>query len=105
MDYELSIKDVNVQAHLDIEREIVKRKEGQMTFTLRINDGNIVDLAMVEYVDARSFLRLKSITLEELTITHTNNARDQQDALRPNNLQFQHNERGGRFNNPQSSEK
>jgi len=104
MDYELSIRDTNVPAHLDIEKEIAKRKDGQMTFTLRINDGNIVDLAMVEYVDARSFLRIKSVTLEELTITHTPNARNQQDALRPNNLQFQHSGRGGGFDNSQLGE-
>ena len=69
MEYQLSIKPENVQPHIDIEEEIAKRKNGQMTFTLRIDKGLISDLSVVEYVDVREYLRLKSVTIEEHTIT------------------------------------
>jgi hypothetical protein len=68
MDYELKIKEINVPAHLDIEQEIAKRKNGQMTFTLRIDKGNISDLTVVEYVNINEYLRLKSVTYTELTV-------------------------------------
>lgn len=66
MEYALSIRPANIEAHLDIEREIANRKNGQMTMTIKVNAGNIVDLTMVEYVDVRQYVRLKSITLTEL---------------------------------------
>lgn len=85
MNYELAIKDVNVEAHLDIEKEIAARRNGQMTFTLRVNNGNIADLVVVQYVDARQYLRLKSVTLEELTVAYNPHERTSPDALRPIN--------------------
>lgn len=47
------IRDYNMKAHADIEADIAKKKDGQVTFTLRINAGNIVDYSLVEYVDVR----------------------------------------------------
>lgn len=70
MDYELKIRDVNIPAHLDVEKEIAARKEGQLTFTVRINDGNIVDLSTVEYVNANQYLRLKSVIRTEFVVQH-----------------------------------
>ena len=49
-----NIRSHNIKAHADIEVDIIKRKNGQMTFTLRINGGNIVDYSLVEYVDVKT---------------------------------------------------
>lgn len=57
MNYSLEIRDSNIQAHLDIEREIANKKNGQMTFTLRINGGNVADVVMVEYIDVEPYVR------------------------------------------------
>ena len=53
MKYDLKIREHNVQAHVDIESDIQEKKTGQMTFTLRLNGGNIVDYSLVEYVNVR----------------------------------------------------
>ena len=57
MNYSLEIRQSNIQAHLDIEREIANKKDGQMTFTLRINGGNVADVVMVEYIDVQPYVR------------------------------------------------
>ena len=49
----MTIREYNIQAHADIEVDIINKKNGQMTFTLRLNGGNIVDYNLVEYVDVR----------------------------------------------------
>jgi hypothetical protein len=85
MNYELSIKPENIQPHLDIEEEIAKRKNGQMTFTLRIDKGNISDMSVVEYVDVREYIRLKSVTRQEFTVAHHIIVGNKQDAIRPDN--------------------
>ena len=71
MKYALSIRDHNIKAHLDIKEDIQKQKNGQFTFTLRVNNGNIVDYNVVEYVNARNkYLSLKSVVVEEFIIKH-----------------------------------
>lgn len=57
MNYSLEIRQANIQAHLDLEREVATKGNGQMTFTLRINGGNIADMVMVEYVDVQPYIR------------------------------------------------
>jgi hypothetical protein len=49
--YEEKIRNHNLQAHLDLENHIKTKDTGQITCTLRINGGNIVDLVFVEYVN------------------------------------------------------
>lgn len=49
--HSLEIREANIPAHLDLEEDIQKQKNGQITFTLRINAGNIVDYNLTEYVD------------------------------------------------------
>lgn len=53
MKYELKIRPHNMQAHLDIEKDIDKKKDGVFTFVLRVNAGNIVDYVLMEYIDAK----------------------------------------------------
>lgn len=67
--YALSIRDHNIQAHLDIEEEIKARGNGIFTFTLRVNNGNIVDLNITEYVPVKQkYGIVKALVIEEFTI-------------------------------------
>lgn len=57
MEYQVgTIRQSNIQAHDDIETDILTLKDGLFTFVLRINGGNIVDYNMVEYVNVREVL-------------------------------------------------
>lgn len=47
----LNIREHNLPAHAHIELDIISKKSGHITFTLRVNAGNIVDYNLVEYVD------------------------------------------------------
>jgi hypothetical protein len=55
MKYDLTINQHNIKPHLDIERDIQTKKEGLLTFNLRVNQGNIEDyvtyrtVTVVEY--------------------------------------------------------
>lgn len=51
---DLTLKEANVPAHLDIEEDIRKKQNGQITFTIRMNNGVIVDYNKTEYVDTRA---------------------------------------------------
>lgn len=51
MTKDFTMREYNIPAHVDVEEDIQRRKSGQITFTLRINGGNIVDVSFVEYVD------------------------------------------------------
>lgn len=67
---ELTIRDYNVPAHMDIEKDIQGKKNGLLTFTLRVNAGNVVDYTVVEYVDARSkYGTVTAVLVQELTVT------------------------------------
>lgn len=50
---EFTIREKNIKPHADIEVDILERKNGNMTFTLRINSGDIVDYNLVEYVNVK----------------------------------------------------
>lgn len=65
---EFILKESNVPAHIDIEKDIQDKKDGQMTFTIRINDGNIVDYVPTEYVDARRKY-IQTAIIKQLIIT------------------------------------
>lgn len=64
------IKKHNVEAHVDIEKDIKDRNTGQFTFTLRINDGNIVDYNVTEYVDIPQKYFQPKVTYREHTVSY-----------------------------------
>ena len=69
--YDLSIREHNVPAHLDIERDIKLKKDGLFTFTLRVNGGNIVDYSLMEYVDVkRKYLGVTKTVIAKSTSTY-----------------------------------
>lgn len=47
--YGIEIRVHNLQVHKDIEIDLCKIKKGVMTFTLRVNDGNIMDYLVLEH--------------------------------------------------------
>lgn len=64
----LNIREYNKRAHIDIEKDIQTQKNGLFTFVLRVNGGNIVDYSVTEYVGPSKYLKLRSITIQELTV-------------------------------------
>ena len=88
MQYDLSIRQDNIEAYTDIEHDIQLKQNGLFTFILRINGGKIVDYNVLEFVDARTkYFRLKEITYEELTIVHYIDRGVENAAIRPSNIQ------------------
>ena len=55
----IQIRQHNIKPHADIEVEIIQKQTGRMTFTLRINGGNIVDVSFVQYVDVKEKYSIK----------------------------------------------
>lgn len=104
MKYELSIREHNVQPHLDIESDLALKKDGLFTFILRVNNGNIVDYVVLEHADARKYLVLKQIVIEEHTIARDYRVGGNTDALRPNNIQRANQERSGADSNDKRDE-
>jgi hypothetical protein len=51
---EVELKETNIPAHIDIEEDIKRKGNGQVTLTIRLNNGCIVDYNKVEYVDAKA---------------------------------------------------
>ncbi len=45
---QINLNPQNKQAHLDIEKEIAKRRDGVFTMSLRINGKQIVDIIFRE---------------------------------------------------------
>lgn len=66
--YSLDIREHNIPAHLDLEDEIFRKKEGLLTVTLRVNNGNIVDLTVIEYTDVKRYLEITGIIIQESQI-------------------------------------
>ena len=87
MKYQVAIRKHNEKAHLDIESDLSKKKEGVFTFVLRVNNGNIVDYSVVEYVDVTKYTGLEQIIIEEFTLAFNYQSRGGGDAVRPDNLQ------------------
>ena len=51
---DVELKESNIPAHLDIEEDIKTKANGQITLTVRLNNGCIVDYNKVEYVDTKA---------------------------------------------------
>jgi hypothetical protein len=82
------IPEKNIPAHLDIEKDIQSQKDGLFTFVLKIADGKISDYNVVIYTDARKYLKLKKVVIEELTISRNIELGNQGTAIRPNNSKY-----------------
>ncbi|OFW53996.1 MAG: hypothetical protein A2163_07955 [Actinobacteria bacterium RBG_13_35_12] len=86
MKYSLDIREENVPAHLDIEKDIHKKANGVFTFTIKLNNGKIVDYNVVEYVDPRDYLQLASVVIQELSFSYNHGGGVQKTEIRHNNI-------------------
>ena len=43
------IKPNNIQAHIDLESDIIKQQDGLFTFTIHVSGGDIVDYIVMGY--------------------------------------------------------
>ena len=48
------LNEGNIPCHLDVEEYIRKKGTGQVTFTLRMNNGSVVDFNRTDYVDTKT---------------------------------------------------
>jgi len=48
MKYNLWVRTHNLQAHRDIDADMMAKKNGLFTFTIKVNNGNIVDYMCME---------------------------------------------------------
>ena len=87
MTYDFDIRESNIPAHIDIEKEIDNKREGVFTFIIKVNNGNIVDLVIMEYADAREYLAIKKVTIQEHTIAYNRRVGSQAYAIRADNFQ------------------
>lgn len=105
MRYALNIREHNKQAHLDIEEDIKNKQNGLITFTIRVNNGNIVDYNLMDYVNAREkYLSLRKVTIEELTVSHYPRSGSAAVAVQPDNLQRRDYQRDSGLNKPEHSQ-
>jgi len=72
MQYELEIPEENCQCHIDIEKDITDRKNGLMTFTLRVHDGRITDYNLMENVDAKTKYFSPQVVVREKQVVSYN---------------------------------
>lgn len=87
MEYKLgTIRQANIQAHDDIETDILNEQSGLLTFTLRINGGNIVDYNVVKYVNVREYLT-GEVFNKQLSISQYYRTGGGKDSIRNNNGQ------------------
>ena len=61
MQYNLEIRQHNQQPHADIEGDILTKKNGLFTFILRVNNSNIVDYNVMDYVNGTTYGSLTRI--------------------------------------------
>lgn len=87
MNYALEIRDHNIKPHLDLEKEVSTRGDGLLTFTIRVNNGNIVDLNVTEYVNAqRKYGIITGVVITQYRLAHDSRERSASDTLRPDNI-------------------
>lgn len=102
--YQLDIREHNVRAHTDIEHAIQAQKDGLFTFILRVDNGNVVDFNVVEVTDAREYLVLKKITIQELSISSYPLNGSEQNSIRTDNSQREDQRRSGTVGDDKYSE-
>jgi hypothetical protein len=80
MIYNLSIREHNIQPHIDIENEIFNKKNGLFTFIIAINGGNIVNFLVLEEEDAGKTYP-KEFIVQKFTIAYNSGECSQADAI------------------------
>ena len=69
MQYSLEIRQHNQQPHIDIENDILAKRNGLFTFILRVNNGNIVDFNVMDYVDGSKYVGVAKVVTTQFTVS------------------------------------
>lgn len=85
MKYNLDINQHNIKPHLDIERDIQNKKNGLMTFNLRVNQGNIEDYAKFRTVDVIEYRSVSFTVTKQSPLPHNTGTGSSQDGVRTDN--------------------
>ena len=54
--YELHIKVNNQQFHIDLDADLLLKKDGLFSFIIKVNEGNIVDYVVLDYDDFKELV-------------------------------------------------
>lgn len=89
--YALTLRSHNIQPHLDIEDDIQERRDGLFTFTIRVNNGNVVDYNTTDYVNVKQkYGIIRALVIEEVTVelpaSLDSGERSQTNPVRPDHL-------------------
>jgi len=99
MKYELLIRKHNILPHIDIEKDIQKVKNGRLSFTLRVNNGNIVDKNVTEFINLkRKYLGVNTILGTKFTISYGLGDRSVRSGVRPDDGEPRNRGRESKFN-------
>jgi hypothetical protein len=82
MQYDVTISQNNIRAHLDIERDIQALKNGHFSFTIRVSQGNIEDYVTYRTVSAASY-RSMVVAIQKRGLAHDIGTGDYQSTIRP----------------------
>ena len=85
MQYALEIPEYNIQAHVDIESDIQKQRNGLFTFIIRLNNSKVVDYSILSYATARDYLELKRVIITQFIISRDTPAGNTKDEVGPDN--------------------
>lgn len=84
MRYNLDIPQHNIKPHLDIEKDIQTQKNGLMTFTIRVNQGNIEDYVRYETITAARYSGFSFTTITQHITTRGAGSGGQENGIRDN---------------------
>lgn len=51
---DIVFSEANIPAHLDVEEYIRSKQNGQITFTIRLNNGSVVDWNRLDVIDVKN---------------------------------------------------
>ena len=101
----MDIRKYNIPAHIDMEEVIKKKSSGDVTMTLRVNAGNIVDLTQIEYVATKKkYGDIKQTTGEQFSIAPSHRERSTGDAVWNDNSKSFPPKRKGGLNEPRQEQ-
>ena len=93
----VTLNESNAPVHLDVEEYIRKKGSGQVTFTIRMNNGSVVDFNRTDYVDTKAKyfglgpvaefqFSIKRAAEKEPAVPHYNGNGDPRNAIRDDNI-------------------
>jgi hypothetical protein len=91
--YDFIVKDHNIPCHLDIERDLKVQSNGLFTFTLRVNNGLIMDYVNYRNPDASEYSAILNSLETQCKITRSSGDDCATDGVRGDNIHSNDKER------------